>query len=676
MFGTWLGMSFNSGAMTALPDKQNQMRAPYQPACISDPATGKLLFYTNGQTVWNTDNQVMPIDIATTTSCPHSLIIPDPADPNLYYIIYSDNITTLYYAKVDMREENGKGNVIDRRKKLANTPMDLQMSAVKQMHGTGYWLITHRNNTNEFWVYSITKNGIDPDPVVSSTGPVTNPGAAFTYGKMNTNQNGTMLFYGINNNTGWSTPMDAAVFDIDKVCGTISLRHILYGSITQATETHATGAFDATGKYCYVSFYNSMGVSSVYQFDVTAADPNANKVRIAFSTDMNTDLQLAPDKKIYVAGGSNLLVSSRVGVINNPSLPGLACDFRDRSIELSMNPFPGSVYVEYFPNVIHDNTPSLPDDRMLLINMKKTCLNEQAYVSLGDSLRRDSLYWEVDSMRYWNTSGFTHTFTRPGVHACKLVWYNCGTEFVYDFNIYIGQVPQFALGADTTLCAGINLFLSVPPNPVYSYLWSDGSRGTTLLAKTAGKYWVRVADGECAASDTVDLRYHPDIITSLGDEYFLCEDDAELAKLDAGEGFQQYRWTPTGDTTQWIKVMQVGDYFVMVKDYNGCEGTDAARVKRRCGVTLFFPTAFTPNNNGLNDTYQPIGNDVVSFRMTVYNRWGVQVYSTLDLNKGWNGKTDGQYAPEGTYVYECTYTGYRNKRLQQFHQKGHFTLLR
>ena len=69
----------------------------------------------------------------------------------------------------------------------------------------------------------------------------------------------------------------------------------------------------------------------------------------------------------------------------------------------------------------------------------------------------------------------------------------------------------------------------------------------------------------------------------------------------------------------------------------------------------FFPTAFTPNNDGLNDTFGPIGNPpAVSFRLVVFDRWGIALFDTTDPATGWDGRANnGQIAPPGTYPYRA-----------------------
>jgi len=65
----------------------------------------------------------------------------------------------------------------------------------------------------------------------------------------------------------------------------------------------------------------------------------------------------------------------------------------------------------------------------------------------------------------------------------------------------------------------------------------------------------------------------------------------------------------------------------------------------------FVPNAFTPNNDGLNETFTITGKNIVEFTMFIYDRWGKEIYFSDDINKGWDGKYKGQLCPAGSYYF-------------------------
>jgi gliding motility-associated-like protein len=267
----------------------------------------------------------------------------------------------------------------------------------------------------------------------------------------------------------------------------------------------------------------------------------------------------------------------------------------------------------------------------------------------------------------------SYRFSQAGKFKITLHIFRCGQDVELIDSISIKEVPTIDFPEDTLTCKNNNINLSGPL--CEKYLWSTGQTSSNITTKQIGKIWLIASNGNCTNSDTILIKNHPDIITQLGSEYFLCEDEKEIVKLDAGEGFTTYKWTPTNDTTQWIIVKQVGDYFIKVTDNNGCIGNDDTKVKRKCGVILHIPNVFTPNNDGNNDVFLPVGRDVVTYELKIYNRWGQLIFTSNDVNFGWDGIINGKTAASNAYVYQITYQGYQNKILKTYTKMGNVTLL-
>ena len=68
---------------------------------------------------------------------------------------------------------------------------------------------------------------------------------------------------------------------------------------------------------------------------------------------------------------------------------------------------------------------------------------------------------------------------------------------------------------------------------------------------------------------------------------------------------------------------------------------------------VFIPNAFTPNNDGFNDLWAVYGTDIDPdrFEMSVFNRWGEEVFHTTDLDEGWVGQSDDDKLDPGTWYY-------------------------
>ncbi|MDP4274449.1 MAG: gliding motility-associated C-terminal domain-containing protein, partial [Bacteroidota bacterium] len=94
-------------------------------------------------------------------------------------------------------------------------------------------------------------------------------------------------------------------------------------------------------------------------------------------------------------------------------------------------------------------------------------------------------------------------------------------------------------------------------------------------------------------------------------------------------------------------------FYVTMIDTNGCVHSDQILVKVN---KLFVPNAFTPNGDGIHDTWHiPFADKVDGLEVLVFNRWGEQVFhsSGYGADQEWNGtyKNHGDKLPVGTYYF-------------------------
>jgi gliding motility-associated-like protein len=81
---------------------------------------------------------------------------------------------------------------------------------------------------------------------------------------------------------------------------------------------------------------------------------------------------------------------------------------------------------------------------------------------------------------------------------------------------------------------------------------------------------------------------------------------------------------------------------------------------RDCNPDIHFPNAFTPNNDGINDSFFPImsGYDIYESEMLIYNRFGQLIFQTVDIRSGWDGTSKGKPCDTGTYIWKVSYKHY------------------
>lgn len=120
-----------------------------------------------------------------------------------------------------------------------------------------------------------------------------------------------------------------------------------------------------------------------------------------------------------------------------------------------------------------------------------------------------------------------------------------------------------------------------------------------------------------------------------------------------------------------------GEYEVKLTGYDlfGCSTVETNKVQVTSPTEMIvIPNAFTPNGDGLNDTFFPKLRAVTSFQLEVFNTWGEKLFITNSLeSKGWDGTYKGQLAPAGNYIYRITFTTMNG---QMVNRSGGITLIR
>ena len=134
--------------------------------------------------------------------------------------------------------------------------------------------------------------------------------------------------------------------------------------------------------------------------------------------------------------------------------------------------------------------------------------------------------------------------------------------------------------------------------------------------------------------------------------------------------FSSYKWQDASTKDQYI-IKKSGLYSVTVTNTCGSVTTFTTITEKPCAI--FFPSAFTPNQDGRNDLFKILTDyRFQEFSLSVYNRWGQIIFKTKDSSKGWDGTFQGQPQSIGIYTWMCKY----KKNNISTTQKGTIMLMR
>jgi gliding motility-associated-like protein len=217
--------------------------------------------------------------------------------------------------------------------------------------------------------------------------------------------------------------------------------------------------------------------------------------------------------------------------------------------------------------------------------------------------------------------------------------------------------------------------------PGYSYLWNSGLTQPNLVNLGPGAYYVTATDANgCSANANFSV-FSPtplEISVNRLESIFIGEDILLSSYVSGGTMPYQYSWTPeetlacpTCESTTARPVTHT-NYFVYVTDANGCRIN--ANVEVTVNQDIFIPNAFTPGgSNGINDTFKPIVRMAKECSFAIYNRWGEKIYSTKDVEVGWDGTLRGNLVKPDVYVYKVDVIFFNGEERTL---EGHVTLIR
>ena len=194
---------------------------------------------------------------------------------------------------------------------------------------------------------------------------------------------------------------------------------------------------------------------------------------------------------------------------------------------------------------------------------------------------------------------------------------------------------------------------------------------TTVYTVTAS------APGLCSSTSTVEVKVNPLPHVYAGRDTTINIDET-ITLTGTGDvevGFLAPTATPLAcNYCNQITVNPQEPTCYVLKGENGygCVDFDTVCVYVTKDFDVFIPNAFTPNEDGYNDIFIPVGYGIEAIRLTVFDRWGVQIFTSYENNIGWDGSYKGKQCEQGVYTYKAeikTMAGHTVQRV------GHVTLL-
>ncbi len=265
--------------------------------------------------------------------------------------------------------------------------------------------------------------------------------------------------------------------------------------------------------------------------------------------------------------------------------------------------------------------------------------------------------------------------------------------------------PLMNLSSNAPGCEGQSLTLNATPDKEYPNAvrtWTFNGNPLTETTPTLNLTQTKYGDGtyivtykvdDCIAKDTSVVKFYALPKTTTLSKRFCGLTDGKLAiPVDFDTLAYDIKWltvlnkqlNPT-DSNRVLRVdssdfplVTEKHFHYLLKNDAGCTMKDSVIVKDLCDISVYVPTGFTPNGDGMNDSFKVFGMEkyLKNFQLYIFNRWGEVIYKTSDFYNAWDGNYREDQMPVGVYPYVITYELKDPELTGERKQNGKVTIVR
>jgi gliding motility-associated-like protein len=372
---------------------------------------------------------------------------------------------------------------------------------------------------------------------------------------------------------------------------------------------------------------------------------------------------------------------------------------KDFTLLLDQNLTQGGLYEIQLAGLVEDNCGNINLDTQLLAfsfnSVEITSVNQLQAVDCRSNNGRAEVQIQNGTAPisyYWSPSGQTNAIAQNltfGWHTITVTSGFCFTVdsiFMSDANNFDAVITvtddtcSFGLGSATVVASGGTPFVERLNRQEYTYFWSayDQRNDTTFIdSLLTGFYNLTVRDSfGCILSYVVEI---PDYRFNLVPDFIFSPDTVPIPGLfptvsfinqtdnatafywDFGSGDYSNLYEPNyvfpGSGTFDVKLIATNAF--------GCKDSISKPVTIDFVLTFFAPTAFTPNDDLVNDSFNVVVTGIMdsTYLMVIFDQWGNEVFVSNNLNKSWSGKSsNGNMMPAGTYSFRSSFIDQSGKK--------------
>ena len=295
------------------------------------------------------------------------------------------------------------------------------------------------------------------------------------------------------------------------------------------------------------------------------------------------------------------------------------------------------------------------------VNNTSQCLDGNSFsFVISNLLSVISNLWGFGDLNSSALQNPVYSYSNAGAYSVKLIVMtkdNCSdTAFK---SVIVKPNPQLPnISSNSPLCENkiLNLTANSDAGSAYQWKTDNGFTSTSqnpvisnVQLNDTGNYYVTAILNGCP-SDTAYtyVQIYPSPYFDLGNSKTICDGDRII--LDPGF-FTSYLWQDSS-TQRLFNVTAPGIYSVKVFNSFECSYEDSIEIIKKCPTRLYIPDAFSPNNDGHNDKFEIIAENIKEFDLIIFSRWGEKIFHSTDPQNSWDGTYKGSPCPVGVYYYQ------------------------
>lgn len=330
------------------------------------------------------------------------------------------------------------------------------------------------------------------------------------------------------------------------------------------------------------------------------------------------------------------------------------------------------------------------------VNSTTVCAGQTAVLTANGA---NSYLWQPG-----NTSGNTYSYNGNNSVNVSVVGTSNGCSNSANTSIIINPAPNVSIATSNTKgCVPVCVsFSATSSSNISNYGWTVNGAGMATgqsgiqCFNEASSYSLGLSvidnNGCTGIASPVIVDVYPSPVADFNHSPIkpIINQDPLVTFTDASHGAAIVSWNwYFMNNAQFTSTVQnptfaytePGTYAValVVKSENGCSDTLVKELIVGEDFGIYAPNAFTPNNDGLNDIFQPKGFGVVKYQLQIFDRWGERVFETKSFDQGWDGKFRSKgldydkVCEEGVYSWIINVTSVFGKAHEL---KGHVTLIK